>query len=172
MARPNRAQLLAAGRGVKNQDTDEDAFQATGATNSNTGDIRGASVYRRGPGTITLYDANGRSWEVPEQNLKICLGNGLYTECPVCGTEHTERGANECPAKARIKYAPCPVCGKREYDEGFRAREDQDTNDPDAVEVELVRSTAESRIKAKVLQHMEVYHYQEFQRQKMSEVAS
>lgn len=137
----------------------EDLYALTGAERVET--IKGGSVSHRGPQRVVMYDSQGRPSYVTTNNLLESRGGGLRLTCPLCGSEHANPDdPNSCPAQEKLKWGRCPMpqCGKRIHDD---LREgtvtEQLGDDPNQVALAFT-STPESRIKARVEQHVVVYH--------------
>ena len=167
----NRKQLNAAASRVV---TNEEVFSANFAnrTAESTEDLAAAtatvtqglsnigSVTHRGPINVRMYDAKGNMRFVPSSNVQLLLRHGFYPVCPICGSQHAEKGFNACSGKEPLLYTACPVCaqhGKRRLipDERLEEQVMEMTNDPNFFVSDIgVGRDAKERIRVRLEAHI------------------
>jgi hypothetical protein len=105
---------------------------------------------------ICMYDKDGSQRQVPEGSVRVCLNEGLFLECPICGGEHDDNSPNSCPARTPVKFRKCPRCGKKIWDD--RATDPTPAEaDENMIPTDLP-STPEARTQAKLEAHLVAYH--------------
>lgn len=155
-SRSSRNKRLKLGIPSAQEETTESAFDAL--QEKQPRGIKKAIVSHKSDPMIFMYDAQGRRREVPEGSVRVCLTEGLFLECPLCGGEHEGNDANACPGLPRVQYRRCPVCGKKIYDDRA-VPEAMATDEPGLIPTDLP-STPEARTQATWEAHMVAYHEQ------------
>ena len=152
-ARSSRNKRLRLGIPSEREETTEDAYVALGK--DKPAGMDRAVVTHKSDRFITMYARPyGERRAVPEGSVRVCLSEGLFLDCPVCGGDHPDSGV--CPSLPLVAFRRCPICGKRFADDRA-VPEATATDEPGLIPTDLP-GTPEARTKAKMEAHLVVYH--------------
>ncbi len=125
----------------------------------------GTTVEHKRQRRVMLYDEFGRGRVVPSGNLAALLRAGLRAVCPYCSGAHKDTGFNACPVKEPLAYTQCNVCAQHGRSKLIADKPIPDVlpvvdpTDPNFVPLkDDFGGTVEERLRARLNDHMLVYH--------------